>query len=112
MTGDFQQLQPVQGLPQLHTDLKHVNLLQHPVFRCSEPILLELLNHIRVHQPSRREIAEFFGTRRLPDSVQKAVTATMDIEGERQKMMVVLTATNNGAAAFNRQRIAIQFPDA
>lgn len=65
--ADFQQLQSINGKPRLKQDideqvaasrLKHIELQQYAAACCSDPALLDFLNHARVHQPSK-EAASF-----------------------------------------------------
>ena len=119
--GDFQQLQPVAGAPLLETALhqqvsagalKCITLQQHPAARCADPELLDFLNHVRVHQPSRQHINDFFHNRRLEGNLDTAVRQARAIEGATGKAFTFLTVTNAAAAAINASRVSAEFPEA
>ena len=112
--GDFQQLQPVQGLHQLQRDLevqaaagavKHVQLQQHAAARSADPGMLNFLQHCRTHQPSRNALTEFFADRIWPKDEAEAVTRARRLEAVMGKTFTFLTVTNKGAAALNREWI-------
>ena len=69
LVGDFQQLQPLQGGPELETALRrqrqedhilYVKLEHHEAARSVDPDMLQFLEAARVDQPSRRALRAFF----------------------------------------------------
>ena len=119
LVGDFQQLQPVEGAPLLQTalhqevssgSLKRITLQQHAAARCADPELLDFLNDVRVHQPTRQRINDFFCNRRLEGNLDVAVRQAMAVEAVTNKAFTFLTITNPAAAAINNRRVAADFP--
>ena len=71
--GDFQQLQPIDGEALLQEALdrqvsrgrvRKVQLQQHAAARCTDAKMLDFLNWIRTHQPSRAWLLNFFDGRK------------------------------------------------
>lgn len=119
--GDFQQLQPVLGIPLLKNALDHlvnrgslrrVTLQQHAGARCSDPIMLEFLTHVRIHQPTRQMLDDVFASNRLESDLDVAVRQARAIKEDTGKNFTFLTVTNNAAASINYRRVAAEFPDA
>ena len=126
--GDFQQLQPVAGqgvLQQTLQDaaqtqsLKHIELQQHEFARSKDPKLLDFLSLVRVRQPTRQRIQEFFGERRLPDNLPTAVQTAVAIEARLanndsrvEPKVTFLTVTNKEAKKANLARLQLEFPEA
>ena len=76
--GDFQQLQPLQGGPELQAALErerlnnkilYVKLEQHEAARSVDPAMLQFLENARVRQPSRQALLTFFQDRMLVTDV-------------------------------------------
>ncbi|CAJ1334390.1 unnamed protein product, partial [Effrenium voratum] len=126
--GDFQQLQPVAGqgvLQQTLQDaaqtqsLKHIELQQHKFARSKDPKLLDFLSLVRVRQPTRQRIQEFFGERRLPENLPTAVRTAAAIEARLasndspgEPKVTFLTVTNKEAKKANLARLQFEFPEA
>ncbi len=128
LVGDFQQLQPAFGEPELKDTLeamvekgtlRHIELQQHPFARSNDPVLLDFLAKIREEQPSKDGIHEFFGSRRLAagkncrksEDIGSAVAASMQIERATGKSFTFLTVTNKGAQTVNHARCLMEFGD-
>ena len=121
LVGDFQQLQPLQGGPELETALRrqrqedhilYVKLEHHEAARSVDPDMLQFLEAARVDQPSRRALRAFFEGRILPRDLALATRAAVDIETQTNQKFTFLTVTNKGAADLNVARLGLQFPDA
>ena len=79
---------------------------------CTDPLMLDFLDYIRQHQPSRALLANFFRGKMLHKDSQRAVSAALAIEAATQRQLTFLTVTNMGAAALNRARVLREFPEA
>ena len=120
--GDFQQLQPVEGVHQLQIDLDHqhnagtldrIQLRQHEFARSKDPNMLLFLGHARVRQPSRKTLQDFFGDRLMPKSLEHAVQMAKHLEDQQEgRKFTFLTVTNRGATVINGLRLAHEFPEA
>ena len=119
--GDFQQLQPISGGPILQQDLQHevdnarvahVELKQHEMARSVEPVMLEFLHKIRLEQPSREDLEDFFANRIWPSDHVAATSKVMQFERDTGKRFMILTVTNKEAERFNQARLRLQFPSA
>ncbi|CAE7809429.1 pif1, partial [Symbiodinium necroappetens] len=104
--GDFQQLQPVHGKPQLQIDLDaevangtvdRIDLKNHNLARSIDPDMLDFLTTVREAQPTRTQLEEFFAgrvwSRDLSEIAEKAKTWE-DVTG---KKFMFLTVVNKGA---------------
>ena len=120
LVGDFQQLQPIVGQPRLHQNLQEqilqgavtcVRLRQHEAARSTDPAMLDFLNRARQSQPSRAELESFFRGRLWSTDLEEAVRCARTLERDG-KDFTFLTVTNRGAAAINRARLQLQFPQA
>ncbi|CAE7271115.1 PIF1 [Symbiodinium sp. CCMP2592] len=119
--GDFQQLQPLHGGPELQDDLDReknesrilfVKLQHHEAARSVDPAMLDFLEQARVRQPSRQALLEFFQGRTLPTDANTAAQHAATVEAAAGGTFTFLTVTNQGAAALNLGRLASEFPDA
>ena len=117
--GDFQQLQPLAGGPQLQRDLEReihegniptVKLLHHEAARSVDPTMLDFLETARVRQPTRESLLEFFQSRIWSSNIQDAVRVAKEIEDANGKEFTFLTVTNPRAAALNLARLALEYP--
>ncbi|CAE7839773.1 pif1 [Symbiodinium sp. CCMP2592] len=119
--GDFQQLQPLRGNPELqaaleqqraHNKILYVKLEHHEAARSVDPAMLDFLEAARVQQPARDALLQFFRGRTIPADVNTAARHAAGVETRTGGCFTFLTVTNQGAAALNLGRLAIQFPDA
>ena len=118
--GDFQQLQPVGGISKLQEDLLRqkgkdvmtIELKHHEAARSTDPEMLAFLEKIRVKQPSREELQDFFRDRMWSSDPEAAVRTARRLEQEKGKPFTFLTVTNAGADKLNRARLAQEFPEA
>ena len=119
--GDFQQLQPIDGEALLQEALdrniesgrlRKIVLEQHATARCTDGKMLDFLNWIRTHQPSRALLVNFFNGRKLSRSLERAVSQSMALERSEKRKFTFLTVTNKGAASLNKARVSLQFPQA
>ena len=119
--GDFQQLQPLQGGPELQTALErqrednqilYVKLEHHEAARSVDPAMLDFLEAARLEQPSREALVDFFRDRMLPADPIAATRAALSIEARTRERFTFLTVRNQGAACLNLARLELQFPDA
>jgi hypothetical protein len=117
--GDFQQLQPVEGEHQLQADLdqqfalgglERVVLQQHAAARTTDADMLQFLQHVRLRQPSRDCLEDFFDGRILSKDLKRAVATSIEIEQREGKHFTFLTVTNKGAAEINARRLEFDFP--
>ena len=117
--GDFQQLQPIRGPPQLRIDLeaeveagtvRHIRLRHHDRARSVDPDMLEFLTKIRCEQPSRACLEAFFSNRVWPKEPGHATRKAMEVEHVTGKPFMFLTVTNKPAHDLNEARIAAEFP--
>ena len=118
--GDFQQLQPLSGGPELQAALQReretreilfVELKHHEAARTVDPAMLAFLEAARVRQPARQELHEFFADRIWSSNVKTAVQAAKEIEAASNKCFTFLTVTNKGAASLNMARLQLDFPE-
>ncbi|CAE8643932.1 unnamed protein product, partial [Polarella glacialis] len=126
--GDFQQLQPARGEPELKNTLeamaqagrlRHIELEQHAFARRNDQTLLDFLDEIRVHQPSKGFVKGFFGLRRLAvdkncrkdADIAQAVLDSKRLEETTGKKFTFLTVTNKGARKINHTRCLMDFAD-
>ena len=119
--GDFQQLQPLQGGPELQTALEkqrednqilYVKLEHHEAARSVDPAMLDFLEAARLEQPSRGALVDFFRDRMLPADPIAATRAALSMEARTCERFTFLTVRNQGAACLNLARLELQFPDA
>ena len=109
-SGDLSQLQPVGsgGLVRrfLGNDgLTHIHMETHEFARSKDSVLLDFLSGVRVRQPSKRAIKEFFGARHLGRDLPRAVAECRRISREAppgdRDPATWLTCTNEGAQKVN-----------
>ncbi|CAE7394315.1 pif1 [Symbiodinium pilosum] len=119
--GDFQQLQPLSGGPELESALQkqrdaqsifYVELKHRQAARTVDAEMLSFLNATRVRQPTREELQTFFGGRIWPSDVVAAARTAKAIESISDKNFTFLTVTNKGAALLNLARLQLEFPQA
>lgn len=117
--GDFQQLQPIHGPPQLQLDLERqesklpkIELRPHAAARSTDPIMLDFLNHVRVAQPSRATLEHFFAARTFSKDPSIAAREARAFEEQHQQAFTFLTVTNRGASAMNLECLRLDFPEA
>ena len=119
--GDFSQLQSVTKETHMRDDmhrevacgnLRHVELLQHEFARSNDESLLSFLSHVRSHQPTRSQLTEFFGPRRIPSDPDVATAAALRLEAQTGKRFTFLTVTNAAAEKYNAARLRVQFRSA
>ena len=119
--GDFQQLQPLSGGPELESALQkqreahsilYVELKHHQAARAVDEDMLNFLNAARIRQPTREELQTFFSGRVWPSDVATTVRTAKTIESISQKNFTFLTVTNKGAAMLNLARLRLDFPQA
>ena len=119
--GDFQQLQPLSGGPELESALRkqreaqsilYVELKHHQAARAVDAEMLSFLDAARVRQPTRKELQTFFSGRIWPSDVTAAVRTAKTIESISEKTFTFLTVTNKGAALLNLARLKLEFPQA
>ena len=119
--GDFQQLQPLSGGPELETALQkqreaesifYVELRHHQAARAVDVEMLSFLNAARVRQPTREELQAFFSGRVWPSDVAAAARTAKAMESIDGKNFTFLTVTNKGAALLNLARLQLDFPEA
>ncbi|CAE7482276.1 Usp17ld [Symbiodinium sp. CCMP2592] len=117
--GDFQQLQPVHGQPQLQLDLDaqvaagtvdRIDLQNHGFSRTIDPEMLEFLHIIRTQQPSRAQLESFFLDRQWPNKPEQAAARAKAWENANGKNFMFLTVTNKAADTLNRARLSMDFP--
>ena len=103
--GDFQQLQPITGVPSLRdalerevtaTTLRRIDLRQ--VFRSTDPDLDNFLWHARSRQPSRRTLRGFLAAGVLPSDANVAVRSILTWERRTTRSCTILTVMHRGAA--------------
>ncbi|CAE7307097.1 pif1, partial [Symbiodinium sp. CCMP2456] len=100
--GDFQQLQPVHGKPQLQIDLDaevangtvdRIDLKNHNLARSIDPDMLDFLTTVREAQPTRTQLEEFFAgrvwSRDLSEIAEKAKTWE-DVTGKKFMFLTVV----------------------
>ncbi|CAE7342621.1 unnamed protein product, partial [Symbiodinium sp. KB8] len=87
--GDFQQLQPLQGGPELQNALErqrqdnqilYVKLEHHEAARSVDPAMLDFLEAARLEQPFRGALVDFFRDRILPADPSAATRAALNLE--------------------------------
>ena len=118
--GDFQQLQPVDGLPQLQTDMERqtsqgllptIELQPHGAARSTDPIMLDFLRLVRTKQPPRATLEHFFASRTFSKDPSTAAHQARAFEEQTGHQFTFLTVTNRGAYAMNMQCLKLDFPD-
>ena len=120
--GDFQQLQPLQGGPELQTALErqrqenqilYVKLEHHEAARSVDPTMLDFLETVRQDSSQLEELSSTSLKTAfclLIQQLQLAAALTMEAQTHRQ--FTFLTVRNEGAASFNLARLGLQFPEA
>jgi hypothetical protein len=120
-TGDEKQLRPVKGGRQLRSWLralveegrcKRVQLEAHEHARSIDPKMLAFLGRARGDQPTKAELIEFFGTRRIAPGrtgrrrkdQQQATREALRFEQQTGRRVTFLTNTNAGAQALSEAR--------
>ena len=114
LSGDMQQLQPVEGGPlvrRLSTDiadgtLLSVELRMHAQARTQDHALLDFLHVIRVTQPDLPCLQAFFAGRVLEPSLSGFSAWASTWETDNRAVLTVLTVTNLAAAKFNAARVS------
>ncbi|CAE7859312.1 unnamed protein product, partial [Symbiodinium necroappetens] len=111
--GDFQQLQPVHGPPQLQLDLDvqvsegtvdRIDLKNHNMARSIDPGMLAFLHQVRERQPSRRELQQFFAGRIWGQA--EATARAKAWEDQTEKSFTFLTgATLEGVGLWFDRRL-------
>ena len=104
IAADFQQLSPVVsgGLCEAFCN-KMESVELKTVYRSTDPEHLVFLNRIRVGQPDRETLKEYFGDRHWKnESLEDCVQRGMDIARSSGDPFVWLTSTNYGAAEVSR----------
>ncbi|CAE8634707.1 unnamed protein product [Polarella glacialis] len=124
--GDFKQLQPAFGEPELKDTLeamvrdgtlRHIELQRHALARSNDPLLLEFLSAIRERQPERSTLGVFFGARRLAQDlncrkgahIANAVAQSKLLEEASGEAFTFLTVTNDAALKINHTRCDMEF---
>ncbi|CAE7285846.1 Usp17le [Symbiodinium sp. KB8] len=117
--GDFQQLQPLRGMPRLQMDLDreaeagkvvHIKLQHHNRARSIDPAMLDFLTQVRCEQPSRACLEAFFRGRIWPSEPTAACRRAIEREAITGKPFTFLTVTNKAAQALNAARVALEYP--
>ena len=107
VVADFQQLQPVTsgGVCQRHCKGMGDQVLLKTVYRTSDEEHLLFLNRIRMEQPDRPCLEEYFRERHWPSSgpyqemtLQECVAKGMELGVQQNEVFTWLTSTNAGAA--------------
>ena len=107
VVADFQQLQPVTSGDLCHRHCKGMGdqVTLKTVYRTSDESYLLFLNRIRVEQPDRPCLEEYFDERRWPPSgpyqqmsLQECVAKGMELGEQQNDVFIWLTSTNSGAA--------------
>ena len=107
VVADFQQLQPVTSGDLCHSHCKGMGdqVTLKIVYRTSDESHLLFLNRIRVTQPDRPCLEEYFEDRRWPSSgphqemsLQECVAKGMQMAAEKNDVFTWLTSINQGSA--------------
>ena len=115
LAGDFAQLQPVgskkknsakTSLQEFIEGLRTITLKPHEFARSKDPVLLDFLTSIRLAQPRKRAIKEFFKDRHLKLSLEKAIERSIQLESLNHKPVTWLTVTNAGSAKVNEAMLS------
>ena len=123
VVADFSQLQPFSKSSP--SDAKDISLCHHyckhfplrvdmkTVYRTSDPEHLLFLNRIRLKQPSREQLEEYFGDRHWkgsrPDDLKDAVQRGIDISNETGEPFLWLTDQNCFASQVSAAVIEKEF---
>ncbi|CAE7237635.1 UBP23 [Symbiodinium sp. CCMP2456] len=119
--GDFQQLQPITGLPQLQLDLERqtsknllptIELQPHAAARSTDPVMLDFLGLVRTTQPPRATLEHFFRNRIFPKQPDLAAQQARAFEIESGEKFTFLTVTNPGAYRLNIECLKLDYPQA
>ena len=101
-TADFQQLNPVQGGGKMRgicAALPQKVLTR--VFRTDDEVLRDFCSIVRLRQPTKTEVASFFGLRHLHCRLVDAVRIGLELHRRSGEMFTWLTVTNKGAEKVN-----------
>ena len=91
--------------------LRKIVLQQHPAARCTDQVMLNFLEWIRFHQPSRDLLTNFFHGRHMSRDLDRCVAQSIALENERNRTFTFLTVTNAGASDLNWARVRKDFPN-
>ena len=120
VVADFQQLQPVTSGGQCRAYCDRMQSVElKTVYRTADPEHLLFLNRIRMEQPDRQCLAEYFGARHWPSSgplqeksLRECVAYGLDIVSGTAEVFTWLTSTNRGAEEICVEALAIKGIDA
>ena len=105
-SGDFHQLGPMGTRSIIQWIVEQFELYTlTECHRTKDPALREFLTSIRMEQPSREMLVDFFGDRRLSGDLVEAVAQSMQIARHKGQHFVWLTVTNRGAESINKAAI-------
>ena len=116
--GDFQQLQPIQGVSRMRKTLfeqvdkglfRHIQLQQHEFARCNDCVMLDFLTKARTYQPLKRDIEDFFRGRIWKKDLRIATAKSIILESESSKLFTFLTVTNKAARDISLERLRIEY---
>ena len=108
IAADFQQLSPVVsgGLCERFCN-RMQSVEMKTVYRSTDPDHLVFLNRIRIEQPTREILTEYFGSRHWKkESLEVCVGKGMNIARTTENPFVWLTSTNYGAAEVCRAALS------
>ena len=105
--ADYQQVAPVEGGEFGQEICRKVKTIELTVVhRTDDPALLAFLSLIRVKQPSRAQLRDFFGQRLLQCDLKDAVKYGLAITARFGKLFVWLCVTNKGVRDVNLAAIS------
>ena len=108
IAADFFQLNPIQGggtMRVLCSKIRQVEL--RTIYRTTDVALLDFLATIRLQQPAKAMVAEFFSGRHLTGSLPEAVAYGLALGRQRGQTFSWLCVTNAGAAKVNRAALSL-----
>ena len=111
IAADYQQLNPVGGgeiMRRFTSKMRTITL--STVHRTRDPALLCFLRHVRVMQPSRDTLRDFFAGRVIPKGLTAAVRYGFDIERQTGEMFTWLCVTNAGVDRVNAAALQLLDP--
>ena len=101
-TADFQQLNPVQGGGKMRGICGALpQKVLTRVYRTDDEFLRDFCSIVRLRQPTKTEVASFFGLRHLHCRLVDAVRIGLELHRLSGEMFTWLTVTNKGAEKVN-----------
>jgi hypothetical protein len=109
VAADYRQLQPISGGGDMFRwclkEMRHFHL--SIVHRTNDPELLEFLTHIRMQQPLKQRLRDFFKHRHMNKGLSLAVKCGLEMQSRTGHHFMWLCVTNKGANEVNSSALEL-----